>query len=660
MSLLVKIPVAGASVSLPIHVGGAYPVGPPTLPDGGSMALPVMSGATGMSLPVSSASGSMTLPMATHKVQRQASYGREMPLFNGRRTATPMAMSQVQARSQAAPTLSPAMHHRSERWLLNRPPTPPPGSTRHSASDLISVALKGSPDEEVPVSRRGHGKRALTHRAMLQASSSAHGFDDVGSQPSGKSGRARVMVRHAAAVAQQPSSGEGAAEGTGVVEPLKSPGPGARAQSISIGSALRSATPVHTRYDLPASRRAASVQHTRRTAGPSPRPVFRQTSGPSCLVSPSQSQAFRRLERYPSASAILTVKEVQTASGPIAEEHEDMQMPIRLRSVTERRYSEGDAASLLSSTFDRLDMIIRHGDVLCVTVAGGANTMTRLGANGGFMGHVLLVAGLPRCVTRDNPEATSFERVWPEGVAKLWLVRTVESTRAEESLHETTQILYVDSETGTIHIGGEERRDMIVKFQDPTNSTVEVWQSPAPLRSQLRADLFLEALAEVKAQEGSWSWSTAVRAFLMSAEVSEQTDRQALMQQIQNAWRAEPICTSVVLSCWQRYLCKLAENDPDSDMDGLDLIMFWLPMRADRTLPGELLKMMRFKGWSTRATVIPAPTNSEVDEGSEGNATPPPPVAPAKQIADQIALSVLQRPLRKQQVIVASPLIREV
>jgi len=97
----------------------------------------------------------------------------------------------------------------------------------------------------------------------------------------------------------------------------------------------------------------------------------------------------------------------------------------------------------------------------------------------------------------------------------------------------------------------------------------------------------------------------------MSAEVSEHTDPQITMEQIQDAWRAEPICTSVVLSCWQRYLCKIATScassaasfpsmgDMEPPADALGLILMWMPMRADRTLPGELLRLLQSKGWTS-------------------------------------------------------------
>jgi hypothetical protein len=96
---------------------------------------------------------------------------------------------------------------------------------------------------------------------------------------------------------------------------------------------------------------------------------------------------------------------------------------------------------------------------------------------------------------------------------------------------------------------------------------------------------------QMRNREASWSWGTAVRAFLLSADVSDGVD----LETIKKCWKSDPICTSVVISFWQRYMCKLADSIPDAD--AMDWILEWMPIMADRALPGELMSKMEKCGW---------------------------------------------------------------
>jgi hypothetical protein len=105
-----------------------------------------------------------------------------------------------------------------------------------------------------------------------------------------------------------------------------------------------------------------------------------------------------------------------------------------------------------------------------------------------------------------------------------------------------------------------------------------------------------EVLEKMRSSDASWSWSTAVRAFLFSADVSEDHESSAnSMREIRACWKSDPICTSVVIVFWQKYLCKLAELHTGSD--AMDWILRWMPVKADRALPGELLSAMERCGW---------------------------------------------------------------
>merc|ERR1712070_1180888 len=103
-----------------------------------------------------------------------------------------------------------------------------------------------------------------------------------------------------------------------------------------------------------------------------------------------------------------------------------------------------------------------------------------------------------------------------------------------------------------------------------------------------------EVLAEMKRCEANWSASTAARAFMQmawgSAKLLPGRSSAELLEEIHSCWKMEPICTSVVVTFWQRYLCKLAMAATMSrgfHVDPAELVLKWMPLRADRVLPGE-------------------------------------------------------------------------
>lgn len=258
----------------------------------------------------------------------------------------------------------------------------------------------------------------------------------------------------------------------------------------------------------------------------------------------------------------------------------------------------------------RLDLALSPGDVLCVQGTPGG--IMRLGATGGYQGHVLLVTAPPRGVQKHTAEAIQFQAVWPEDhdVRVLWRVRTLESTRNEEGFHESDHLLYVEEKTGRILVVAEEHCNQFNKFVQPER--VDIWQCPSNLRKCFRIDIMNNVLEDMRQNEASWSWSTAVRAFLFSAEVSENSHKASMLQDIQQCWGAEPICSSLIVVFWQRYLCGLADlynaipgrlsaeveaGITIAEVDALDWILEWMPLKGDRALPGELLSTMQQCGW---------------------------------------------------------------
>jgi len=123
---------------------------------------------------------------------------------------------------------------------------------------------------------------------------------------------------------------------------------------------------------------------------------------------------------------------------------------------------------------------------------------------------------------------------------------------------------------------------------------VEIWRSPAGLRECFQLDIMELVLSDMRRHEACWSFATAARAMLLSARHFRSTDREDLLEEIQDCWLSKPICTSVVIIFWQRYLCRLAEAANRSESE---LILHWMPLKADRVLPGELINVMIESGW---------------------------------------------------------------
>mmetsp|Transcript_159940 Transcript_159940/g.283387 ORF Transcript_159940/g.283387 Transcript_159940/m.283387 type:complete len:436 (-) Transcript_159940:11-1318(-) len=259
-----------------------------------------------------------------------------------------------------------------------------------------------------------------------------------------------------------------------------------------------------------------------------------------------------------------------------------------------------------------LDYMLAAGDVLAVA---DRRQITRIGGTGGMFGHVMVVTAVPRCIRKHNPEASDFVCIWPAGkVREIYQVPVIESTRANEGIHETDLLLYVDPKSGRIAILGEvDRKGAILSYDNPLGvpEEVELWQCPPDLRDPSCCDLKEAVIDEMKQNKASWSWGTAVRAFLMPAQVQGQyltpethseSGRQLLLKEVRECWKGAPICTSIPIIFWQRYLHKFSESGraaeaPLDKMSAIDMIMMYMPLKADRTLPGELLKFLRISGW---------------------------------------------------------------
>lgn len=228
------------------------------------------------------------------------------------------------------------------------------------------------------------------------------------------------------------------------------------------------------------------------------------------------------------------------------------------------------------------------GDVLLVQ---GSGQLTRIGANGGFMGHVMVVLAAPELVPRNSKQGRALSEIWPAGAQEVVRMATVESTRQRSGLHRSHMIMHFRSD-GELALVAEESEHDVTPIVG--GELLEIWRCPLELRKSFRPDIMAAVLEDMADVQADWSYTTAARAVFNSAGIAHRERTEELRDEVEVSWETAPICTSVVISFWQRYLQGLAFATGVSD---LDLILRWMPLKADRGLPGELLKAMQQSGW---------------------------------------------------------------
>jgi hypothetical protein len=246
---------------------------------------------------------------------------------------------------------------------------------------------------------------------------------------------------------------------------------------------------------------------------------------------------------------------------------------------------------------DALDLLLAPGDVFALS---GSGQLSKIGTVRGFLGHVLLVAGVPRAIRRGTPEADELADAWPsDEVAELWRIPVAESTRSEKGLYCAELVVFVDQRRGNrlTLIGDINSNDEMSLCR---HEEMRLWQSPHELRKGLRTDIVQQVLTEMKACQSNWSHATAVRAVVKSAKLKKKNNCEETLDQVAAAWEMRPICTSIIVIFWQRYLLKSANGQGPL---AAELILRWMPLKADRTLPGDLESGLQAEGWVHMASI---------------------------------------------------------
>mmetsp|Transcript_110744 Transcript_110744/g.195689 ORF Transcript_110744/g.195689 Transcript_110744/m.195689 type:complete len:258 (+) Transcript_110744:2-775(+) len=243
---------------------------------------------------------------------------------------------------------------------------------------------------------------------------------------------------------------------------------------------------------------------------------------------------------------------------------------------------------------------------------------------GAMFGHVLLVTAGPRRIQKRSRSSLQFREIWPPGrVQEIYRVPVIESARSSEGMEQSELLLYIDAKSGKILVLGEVSDKGVISVAEiEPPEEVELWQCPEELRNPKYRDIKEAVFAELKQNQANWSWATAVRALVLDAGVgrarSKEATRSEHLQEVQSCWQGNPICTSVPIIFWQKFLCQLGETSgaleqPLSTMTAYDMILKYMPLMADRVLPAELFKVMLGSGWTNLQRMHkPGPNRHEV------------------------------------------------
>jgi hypothetical protein len=228
--------------------------------------------------------------------------------------------------------------------------------------------------------------------------------------------------------------------------------------------------------------------------------------------------------------------------------------------------------------------------------------------------HVILSRG----TLRKEDDLATFLDIEPG--TELWSCKTIEATQGSHDecawwYHATTY--FTRDPEGAVHLVADcpDDEDVLCVAEKPVSFKVLLH----PFRSEfgnpeLDYDIFHSVIEEGAADSKQYGKMTAVKAWIANhmgpgliaktgvlnpACYQDLKSRQRLLSAVHKSWCEAPICSSVAIKTWQKYL----EASSDSPDEAAQNIVDCMPCLCHRTLPSVLVKTLSSGGWILRSTL---------------------------------------------------------
>lgn len=256
---------------------------------------------------------------------------------------------------------------------------------------------------------------------------------------------------------------------------------------------------------------------------------------------------------------------------------------------------------------------------------------------GNSWGHVVLLLDLPRLLRlprlfdyqdKEHPEPRLLGQHVP-----AYICRTFQSASNMKDMGLALCALILHPLTGNVcpvkQLQGGGGFQVCAGREGPV--TMEFLLSPLS-NETLDFRLFRLCVEELRQMpvDTKWSFRTAVRGYLRYADLKpgnyvSDNKKRSLARDIFAKWQKRPICSTVPPRIWQKYLLKqaYAQAASDADVRWVTDVLQMMPVKDDRVLPAELVKILLGTGRWHRADLSTGPPMHRLKDGSPPEAFEP-------------------------------------
>jgi len=254
---------------------------------------------------------------------------------------------------------------------------------------------------------------------------------------------------------------------------------------------------------------------------------------------------------------------------------------------------------------------------------------------GNSWGHVVLLLDLPRLLRLPRLfDFTDKEHPAPRLIGQnvpAYVCKTFQSASNMKDMGLALCALVLHPQSGNVCPVKQIQGGFQVCAGREGAVTMEFLLSPLS-NETLDVRLFQLCVEELRQMpvDTKWSFRTAVRGYLRHAELkpsnyTSEKQKRSLSRDIFAKWQKRPICSTVPPRIWQKYLLKqaYAQASTDPDVRWVTDVLNMMPVKDDRVLPSELVKILLGTGRWHRADLTVGPPMHRLDDGSPPEVSAP-------------------------------------